>query len=60
MRRLAVDTAAEHAWHDCATPAIVPNIRPRPWACPVCGQHWIWRRPARPAAQWIRATPEDN
>lgn len=48
----------EHNWHDCTTPDPAAHIHN--WTCPICHQHWIWRRPPRPAAGWIRATPEDH
>jgi hypothetical protein len=50
----------EHAWHACPTPDPPTNLDDTHWNCPTCHQTWIWRRPPRPIAQWIRATPEDN
>lgn len=50
----------EHAWHACTTPAPPTTLTEARWNCPLCHQVWIWRRPPRPTAQWIRATPEDN
>lgn len=32
-------------------PTNLDNAR---WNCPTCKQVWIWRRPPRPTAQWIR------
>ena len=52
MPRRAPDPAAEHAWHDCTLPP--PPGVPGHWRCPICGATWIWRRPPRPTAQWIR------
>lgn len=52
--------ADEHAWHACTTPPPPTDLTHARWHCPQCHQTWIWRRPPRPTAQWIRATPEDN
>ncbi len=52
--------ADEHTWHACTTPPPPDNVDHARWNCDICHQTWIWRRPPRPAAQWIRATPEDN
>ena len=49
----------EHAWHDCPTPPPPQDPTTR-WHCPTCQATWMWRRPPRPTAQWIRVTPEDN
>ena len=51
--------ADEHAWHACTTPPPPEHVGTR-WDCPFCHQVWIWRRPPRPTAQWIRATQEDH
>lgn len=59
MTRAPTVVRDEHAWHACVTPA-PPTDLPGHWTCPLCDAHWIWRRPPRPIAQWIRATPEDN
>ena len=45
--------ADEHAWHACALP-LPPTDPTTRWHCPHCHQTWIWRRPPRPTAQWIR------
>ena len=50
---------AEHDWHACTTPP-PPDNPATAWPCPICGQPWRWRRPPRPAAQWVRATTEEN
>lgn len=50
----------EHAWHACTTPDPPTRLAEARWRCDTCRQVWIWRRPPRPTAQWIRATPEDN
>lgn len=56
-RAMPVD---EHTWHACITPPPPPHDTAGHWTCPTCKADWIWRRPPRPAPQWIRATPEDN
>ena len=48
----------EHAWHACATPPPPDNVDHARWNCDICHQTWIWRRPPRPAAQWIRQEEE--
>ena len=51
--------ADEHAWHACDTPPPPEHVGTR-WDCPRCHQVWVWRRPPRPTAQWLRATQEDH
>ena len=51
--------ADEHTWHACNTPPPPDNPGTR-WNCPRCHQTWIWRRPPRPTAQWIRQAPEEE
>lgn len=51
--------AAEHNWHACTTPP-PPKVPGIDWHCPLCHATWTWRRPPRPAAQWVRVAPEDN
>jgi hypothetical protein len=50
--------AAEHDWHACTTPPPPEHPPGEPWHCPICGQPRHWRRPPRPAAQWVRADQE--
>lgn len=50
---------AEHNWHACTIPT-APGDVTFDWPCPVCGQLWIWRRPPRPIAQWIRREGEQR
>ncbi len=50
----------EHTWHACKTPPPPTSIGDSRYQCDICHQIWLWRRPPRPIAQWIRATPEDN
>lgn len=49
--------ADERNWHACTTPKPPDDVNFE-WHCPVCLQVWIWRRPPRPVAQWIRRGAE--
>lgn len=49
----------EHAWHACSTPPISPDTAAT-WDCPICRQRWVWRRPPRPAARWVRRDRDEE